>query len=464
VRVSLAASLSSEGPTRSPVEDGKERVHIGRRHGLVEGDAERAVGEAAQVDAVEVTRLHHLVGAHAHGLHLERVEERFVADGVAELAQALREQSRGAVHVPGDAAQPLGAVVNGVHARHDGEQHLRGADVGGRLVAPDVLLARLQGHAERRVAVAVHGQADDAAGHLPLEAVARGEEGGVRAAVAERHAEALTVAHGHVGAPRARGLDQAEREQVARGHHVGTGGVGRLGGGPVVHHLTVGGGVLHEAAEHGLVERPRLMVTDLHLQPHRHGAGLDDGNGLGMAAARDEEAAAVRAYAREQHHRLGGGGALVEERGVGDLEARQVGDDGLVVEQCFEAALGDLGLVGCVLGVPGRILEHVALDHGGRDRVVVAHAEKAAPHLVELRQFARPLQQLCFGERGGQVERPVGANGVGDRLGHERVEAVGADGGEHLSLFVRRGAVVAALETVGVLERHRRGKSEVLVE
>ena len=52
--------------------------------------------------------------------------------------------------------------------------------------------------------VAVARDADDAARQVPLVLVARREEGGVRAAVAHRHAEALAVADGDVGAPFAR--------------------------------------------------------------------------------------------------------------------------------------------------------------------------------------------------------------------------------------------------------------------
>ena len=42
-----------------------------------------------------------------------------------------------------DSAQAVGAVVNRVHPRHDGEQDLCGADVAGRLVAANVLLPGL---------------------------------------------------------------------------------------------------------------------------------------------------------------------------------------------------------------------------------------------------------------------------------------------------------------------------------
>ena len=61
-----------------------------------------------------------------------------------------------------------------------GEARLRGADVARRLVAPDVLLARLHGHAQRRLAARVAADADDAAGHEALVLRGAREERGVR--------------------------------------------------------------------------------------------------------------------------------------------------------------------------------------------------------------------------------------------------------------------------------------------
>ena len=48
------------------------------------------------------------------------------------------------VHPSRDPGESVGAVVAGVHRGHHRQQHLSGADVTGRLVATDVLLARLQ--------------------------------------------------------------------------------------------------------------------------------------------------------------------------------------------------------------------------------------------------------------------------------------------------------------------------------
>ena len=86
---------------------------------------------------------------------------------VAGLGDALGEHAGHGVHALGDLLEPLGAVVDGVHGGHVGEQGLRRADVGRGLLAADVLLARLQRHAERHLARHVLRHADDAARHVP---------------------------------------------------------------------------------------------------------------------------------------------------------------------------------------------------------------------------------------------------------------------------------------------------------
>src|SRR5699024_3063936 len=73
-----------------------------------------------------------------------------------------------------------------------------------------------------------------------------------------------------------------------------------------------------------------------------------------------------------EQDRLGDGGGLIEEGGVGDVETGEVLDDLLEVQQRLEPTLGDLGLVRGVGGVPGGVLDEVAADDGRGDRVKVA--------------------------------------------------------------------------------------------
>ncbi len=79
----------------------------------------------------------------------------------------------------------------GIHRGHIGQQCLRRADIGSCLFALDVLLARLQRHAQRTVAGGIYRNADDAARNGALEIIFRGKEGRVRPAKAQRYAKAL---------------------------------------------------------------------------------------------------------------------------------------------------------------------------------------------------------------------------------------------------------------------------------
>ena len=71
--------------------------------------------------------------------------------------QRPRQGGRLLAHALGDATDAVGAVVDGVHARHDRQQHLGRADVGGGLLPADVLLAGLERHPQGAVSVAVRG-------------------------------------------------------------------------------------------------------------------------------------------------------------------------------------------------------------------------------------------------------------------------------------------------------------------
>ena len=112
-----------------------------------------------------------------------------------------------------------------------------------------------------------------------------------------------------------------------------------------------------------------------------------------------------------EQHALDDGGALVEHRRVGGVEAGEVGDHGLEVDERLEAALRDLGLVGRVRRVPARVLEHVALDDRRRDRVVVAEADHRAAHGVLVGEGAQLGERLALGggrgdDRGQVARRP----------------------------------------------------------
>ncbi len=141
---------------------------------------------------------------------------------------------------------------------------------------------------------------------------------------------------------------------------------------------------------------------------------------------RSAATAAVDSATRHAH-RLGGRRRLVEQRCVRHLEARQLGDRRLEVEQRFQPALADLRLVRRVGRVPRRVLEHVALDHAGRDGGVVAHPDQAGAGLVLGSDAAQRGEHLRLAARRREVERLV-TDRVGDRLVEQCLERADAEG------------------------------------
>ena len=91
----------------------------------------------------------------------------------------------------GDFDQALGTMIQGVEARHDGQQSLSRADVGRGFFAFDVLLTGLQCQTESRVAKSIHADADDTAGHLTLVSLGGGKVTGMRTTESHRQTETL---------------------------------------------------------------------------------------------------------------------------------------------------------------------------------------------------------------------------------------------------------------------------------
>ena len=116
----------------------------------------------------------------------------------------------------GDCSQSARTVINRIHRRDDGEEHLRRADVTRRFVAADVLLARLQREPVSRASVGIVRNADEPARHVAFVCIARREIGGVRSAESERNAETLRAADRDIGAEFARRLQQSQRENIGR--------------------------------------------------------------------------------------------------------------------------------------------------------------------------------------------------------------------------------------------------------
>ncbi len=134
--------------------------------GLVEGDPHRVGVDAPQVHAV-LGRSRSTTSSAATGdPHRERVEERRVHELEANALDRGGEQAGEVVHPRGDRAQAVGAVVHGVHARDVRQQHLRGADVAGGLLAADVLLTGLERQPQRGSPGGVDRHAHEPARHV----------------------------------------------------------------------------------------------------------------------------------------------------------------------------------------------------------------------------------------------------------------------------------------------------------
>ena len=335
----------------------------------------------------------------------------------------------------GDCLQAVRAVVDGVEGGDDGQQRLRGADVGRGLLAADVLLAGLQRQAVGRDAGVVLGDTHEAAGHGALEALLDGHVGGVRAAEEQRDAEALGGADGDVRALLARGRDQGQGQQVRGDGDEGAAflGVGDHGG--VVEHAAGDAGLLQDDAVDDAVGQSLGQVGDLDLEAEGFGAALDDRDGLRQAVGVEDGLAVVGLFvlvgAAHHQHGLGDGGGFVEQGGVGDRQADEVLDHGLEVQQRLEPALGDFRLVGRVGGVPGRGLEDVAADDRRGEGVVVALADHLDGGLVLGGQLAQFGKDLDLAEGFAERQRGVLADVLRNGGVHQGVDGVVADSLQH---------------------------------
>ena len=409
---------------RSAREGLEQRLQLARQRGLVECDAERAVLEAAQVDPALARPLEDGAARGRVGPDPQRVEERERPGVEPQPPQPELQHARERVHAARDPQQALGPVVDGVHRGHHREQHLRGADVARGLVAPDVLLARLQREPVGGLALGVLRDTHQAARQVALVLVAQREERGVRPAVSERHAEALRRPERDVGAHLAGRRNERERQEIGRDRDQRPRGVGALRERAEVAQHAVRRRVLDEHAEQALrLEVEGVDGPDVHLDAERLGARRHHRDRLRVAVRGDEEAVASRLRdGAAERHRLGGGRRLVEQRRVRERQPGEVGHHGLEVEERLQPALCDLGLVGRVLRVPARVLEHVPEDHGRRVAVGVAHADERAQQLV-LPGLARELRErLLLADRERQREGALQPDRRGHRLRHQLVE------------------------------------------
>eukprot|EP00128_Syssomonas_multiformis_P003625 Colp12_sorted_trinity150504_noHs@10374 len=369
-------------------EGAQQRDSVSVRDGLTEGQTHGVVIDATQVHAVRDGRGLDLRRglALAGDIHTHGVEERtIVLNLVAGLLEDLAGHHSHAVDATGDLLESLGAVVDRVEGSHVGQQGLGRADVGGGLVAADVLLARLHRHAQRGLATRIHTHTDDASGHLTRVGGGGREETSVRTAKTHGHTESLRRTHCNVKTHLADGLEQHRGHEIGAAHHERAVRM-RLGGEirPVLD-ASVGIGVLNHHTTEIVAGQVEVLVHRAYLYVHAEGVAASAGQRdvLGVAALVHEELGLLLVLQREAHrHGLSRGGGLVQQGGAGQGQASDVGDHGLVVEQGLQATLGDLRLVRGVRSVPSGVLEHVSEDNVRSEDLVVTHSDEGLEDLV----------------------------------------------------------------------------------
>ena len=218
--------------------------------------------------------------------------------------------------------------------------------------------------------------------------------------------------------------------------------------------LAVAVHLLDDGTEHFGTELVFFHLAEFQLEAEQVGAGLEHADGL------REQALVHKAYIGvgfhlvaaaavvEHDHGFGSGRAFVQKGGVGQGQPGHVGHHGLVVQQGFQTALGNLGLVRGVRGVPSRVFKDVAGNHGRGDAVVVAHPDIGTENLVLGSQFVKMVQVLVFVHRFGQVHRLGKADGCRDGLFDQFVHAFDPDGFEHLLRLLGVRPVVTTGEVV----------------
>ncbi len=128
----------------------------------------------------------------------------------------------------------------------------------------------------------------------------------------------------------------------------------------------------------------------------------------------------------------------------------QIGDHRLEIQQRFEAALGNLGLIRRVLRVPAGILQNIALDDGGRDAIVIAHADEGPENLVLGGDFLQRGQGFVLGLGRGQLERLTQTNVLRHGGGNQPVQGFEPGWREHFTRLSRVRADVTAHKLVGM--------------
>ena len=223
-RTSAVSRLVARARDRR-LERARQAVDVGLRPALGDRD-EEAVLVLGVVAAERVAGGDAVVGAAVEHLLDRGVERDRELAGNRRIVEELDAVDRGERlprvggapdHELAELDQAALAEPDEVEDAAERDQRLRGADVVGRLLAADVLLARLQREDEAAPAVDVGGLAGDPARHAADVLLGRAEEAERRAAEVEAAAERLPLPHRDVDPALARRPEHAQGHRVDRG-------------------------------------------------------------------------------------------------------------------------------------------------------------------------------------------------------------------------------------------------------
>src|SRR5690606_29504404 len=153
-------------------------ILCGRR--LVEGQSDATLVDLPKIDLARFRVRVDPSGVHARNDQRIKVSRVY---SVTEATKSLRHHGGHSMDSFRDRLDPLRAMVNRIHARHDSEKYLRGADIRSRFAPTNMLFGRMQSESNRIFSHSVLGNADDSPRHQSLIGVVRREIGRVRAAI-----------------------------------------------------------------------------------------------------------------------------------------------------------------------------------------------------------------------------------------------------------------------------------------
>ena len=338
---------------------------------------------------------------------------------------------------------PCGPERRDVDRRGEGAQRLVGADVAGRLVAPDVLLARAQGHDVR-----ASGRRGRPSGRRAVRAPGApgrswrragpgtGRRTAARCPAAGPRRRQMSAPYSPGGARTASetGSTTATNSAPAAWARRAASAIGsrtpKALGWPSMTPATGSLGVGQRALERGQVGR--AVGQRRQLFERQVGAGevgprrVEE---VAMDRARCQHAPAL-GRADGHQRRLGGRRGAVVVRRRDDVEPGQLGDQRLVLVDRLQRALADLGLVGRVGGV--ELAARQDLVDRRRDVVAVGAGAEEAGQVgpVAPRQRLQALAQGQLVGSGGGRSRPSGPHRCRD-VGEELVDRVDAERGQH---------------------------------